>query len=505
MVGGGQQKTGLINWQALARQLLFIGLVIGLPVGIGTAPGIFRDGDVSWHVAAGDWIMKHGRIPTTDPFSFTAAGQPWVATEWLSEVILASAFRAAGYAGLATIVAGAMIALNAIIFFYLERRTSPLLLFTSVFAMNLVLAPFVMARPHVLAWPLLAAWTVLLLAYAEKGRPPPLWSAALLLLWTNLHTSFPLAAPVGAAIALDSLIDAKWKTLREWLIFALVSLLCLLANANGIAGILQPFHISNLDMLSVIGEWHPTTTHNTPEFFVVLLGGLGFLLWRGVHFQVGRLVVLLVMLGMAFVHVRHQSSFIIIAACIIPPLLLSKPATPTVPKPLLLAALPLLCARAIFPLTPPESAANPRHLIAAIPAELRGKPVFNGYTFGGPLILAGIRPYIDGRGEMYGDAFVSDYVNITNGDLQGFNDAVERYGIGWTMLPRSSKRLIDEIESSRRWQRLYSDDIGVLDVQIAGPSASEPPAKPGHDGRYDSIARVMPTQVDRTQENHRPK
>ena len=29
--------------------------------------------------------------------------------------------------------------------------------------------------------------------------------------------------------------------------------------------------------------------------------------------------------------------------------------------------------------------------------------MLNGYSMGGPLILSGIRPYIDGRGDMYGD------------------------------------------------------------------------------------------------------
>jgi hypothetical protein len=453
-----------LDWRLIEQQLLFIGFVIGLPVGIGTASPIFRDGDVSWHVAAGNWILNHGRIPTTDPFSFTAAGHPWVATEWLAEVIYASAFKVASYTGLAIIVAAALIGLNAIVFFYLQRRRAALP-WASLLAMDVVLAPMVMARPHVLAWPLLAGWTVLLLTYAEKDRPPPLWSALILVVWTNLHTSFPLAAPIGAAIALDSLIATKWKTLRQWLLFAFVSLLAISANANGLPALTQPFHISSLDMLTVIGEWHPTTTNNTPMFFAILLGGIGLLLWRGVRVPIGRLALLLSMLGLALVHMRHQSAFIILAACIVPPLVPAKSAARTVHKALLLAALPLLAARALIPITPPESPANPRGLIAAVPPELKGQPVLSGYTFGGPLILAGIRPYIDGRAEMYGDDFVMDYVKMTDGDVARFDRAVKRYGIRWSMLPRSNDRLIAAMESSDKWRRIYADQIGVIDVR----------------------------------------
>jgi len=392
-------------------------------------------------------------------------GHPWVATEWLSEIIYASAFKLAGYAGLATVVAAALIALNAIVYFHLERRSAALP-WASLLAMNVVLAPFVLARPHVLAWPLLAAWTVLLMRNADEGRPPPLWSALLLVIWTNLHTSFPLAAPVGAAIALDSLIQAKWKTLRQWLLFALVSLAAICANANGIAGLLQPFHISSLEMLSVIGEWSPTTTGNAPAFLLIVLIGLGVLLWRGVRVPIGRLALLLVVLGMAFMHVRHQSSFIILAACIVPPLLPAKAPSKRVSKAFLLAALPMLIARAFIPLTPPETAANPRRLIAAIPPNLRHQPVFNGYILGGPLILAGIRPYIDGRAEIYGDAFVLDHKKISDGDIGRFKRAVQRYDIRWVMLPRD-KKLVGALEASADWKRIYSDPVGVIYVRTA--------------------------------------
>src|SRR5215472_11590265 len=97
-----------LDWRWIEQQLLFIAFVIGVPFGIGTAPSTFRDGDTSWHIATGNWILSHGRIPATDPFSFTSAGHPWVATEWLSEVIFASVFRLAGYAGLATLIAAVL-------------------------------------------------------------------------------------------------------------------------------------------------------------------------------------------------------------------------------------------------------------------------------------------------------------------------------------------------------------------------------------------------------------
>jgi hypothetical protein len=463
---GGQEKTEITVRERLAGDLLFIFLVLGLPLGFASAPRTFGDGDTSWHVAAGRWIIANGRIPTTDPFSFTAAGKPWVAMEWLADLIYAGAFRLAGYAGLVAVVAAALMALHLILFSYLRRRIGPIGLAVTIIGMDIVASPFMLARPHVLVWPLLALWTILLARSAETGRPPPLWAALILTLWANLHGSFPIAVVIGGFLALDALVTAQWKTLREWLLFAGVSVIALCLNANGLAGILQPFHIAQLKMLNLIAEWTPSTPHNTPQFFAALLLVLGFLLWRGIRIPLGRLLLLLVMLGLAFTQVRHQSWFAIVAAVVIPPLVARQAEEPSgkIAR-LALAAVPLLVIRVLIPFTPPETVSNPRHLLAAIPPQLRTRPVFNEYTFGGPLILAGIKPFIDGRAEIYGDSFMTDYTDAANGDWDLFDRAVKRYDIRWTMLPHDRKKLIAELDRSGQWQRIYSDRIGVIHVR----------------------------------------
>jgi len=192
---------------------------------------------------------------------------------------------------------------------------------------------------------------------------------------------------------------------------------------------------------------------------------LGAMLWTGVRVPAGRLVLLLLLLAMAFTQIRHQGAFVIVAAAVVPPLFGTKSTTRGGFAMLGLAAIPFLALRAALPITPVENAANPRHLIAAVPAELRSQPVFNGYTFGGPLILAGIKPYIDGRADMYGDVFVTNYDQITQGDAARFNRAVARYGIRWTMLPPSNQPLIRALDASPRWRRLYVDRIGIIHVR----------------------------------------
>ena len=169
---------------------LFVCFVLLVPVALGSASGIFNDGDVSWHIATGQWILAHGQVPRVDPFSFTMNGHPWVAYEWLAEVIYAAGFNFAGYAGVSAIVILAMMILHGIVFAHLRPKVGPVAFLLAFMAMDVALVPFLLARPHVLVWPILAGWTALLLRARDEARPPP-WAAALLmLLWANLHGSF---------------------------------------------------------------------------------------------------------------------------------------------------------------------------------------------------------------------------------------------------------------------------------------------------------------------------
>lgn len=135
----------------------------------------------------------------------------------------------------------------------------------------------------------------------------------------------------------------------------------------------------------------------------------------------------------------------------------------------------------MIPLVPRETFSNPRGLIAHVPAELRSEPVLNEYAMGGPLILAGIRPFIDGRADMYGDAFFSDYLKIIDGDMPLFNEVVRKYGIRWTIL-QADNRLISLLDASPQWGRLYSDSVGVIHVRRTQGGKPPPACREDHKG-----------------------
>lgn len=441
--------------------------VLLIPALIGSSERIFNDGDVSWHIATGQWILDHRAIPHVDPFSFTWAGKPWVPIEWLAELLYASAYRLAGYSGVAALVTAALMALHAMV--YLNARRWIRLALLPIVAMDFALIPMLLARPHVLTWPILAFWLLLMMQAREYDRAPPLPAALLMTLWANLHGGFVFGLAIAALFGLEALVMSpdKARALRQWLIFGLCCAVAVCVNGNGFEGVIHPLRFTHLQMLPLIDEWRPSSPKVTPFFFGVLAAVLALIAWKRPRLCWTRWLLLAGFLGMAMLQVRHQAILAIVAAMILPRGF-AKPESDAVPLDqsvrwvTLTGAVLLVGVRLAVPLQPPDNDPNPWKLIAAVPRDLRSQPVLNGYSMGGPLILSGIRPYIDGRGDMYGDELVLGYYIIAHGNREAFAACVKRWNIRWAMIPNDSKPFIAMLDSTPGWRRIYRDKVGTI-------------------------------------------
>jgi hypothetical protein len=447
-----------------------VGLAIAAMVAaVAFSPSIFNDGDTSWHIAAGQWILEHWQVPDTDPFSFTFAGKPWHAHEWLAEVIMAGLYALAGWNALAVMTGAALAVVLFIIACEAVRAARPLPAVAIVVLTALVLMPFIVARPHVLAWPILVAWAVLLLDARDKHRAPPLAGALIMIVWANLHASFLLGLGIAAFFGLEAVVCEKGRarTVRTWGLFGLASLAACFAAPHPVSGLLYPLQVSGMQSLPLIGEWRATDLVQSPVFAVALVAILASAIALRSRVSPLRLLLLAVLAWLAMKHVRHQPVFILISVLVltrglrraVPPTRDSATLTKTVA----IAFLAIAGARAAMPVERHDSESNPLAAITHIPPQLRGEPVLNSYAFGGPLILAGIRPYIDGRGDMYGDAFMFEHQRLMRGDMAEFRSAAKRWGLKWTIVspldPLSAK-----LDSEPGWRRIYADRWAVIHV-----------------------------------------
>ncbi|MFI4933521.1 MAG: hypothetical protein ACHP7N_02790 [Caulobacterales bacterium] len=461
------------------------------------SPSVFTDGDTNWHVAAGRWIIEHGLVPATDPFSYTYAGKPWLAHEWLAEAAMTLAWYAAGWSGVVLLVGAAAGAAYAMIAAELRLWMGPVGQVIGLVLSFACLDAFLYARPHILALPLLIFWTRGLLAARRAGRAPPLALAPLMIVWANLHASYIFGLAIVGPFALEALIEAKDKVgpLRDWTIFGLASLAFALVTPHGIEGLIFPFMVLTMKILPNILEWRSATFDRPTLYEGALVATLFLGLWRGLRVPPLRLLLLVALTHMALQHIRQQAVLAALA-----PLLLAEPfgrslqpdrqgprlaqAIPWpdlrrwLPVPAIIAAvlaLGVVGARLAWPVVRRDNANVPVSAMAHVPPEIARQHVFNEYAFGGYLIFKGVHPYIDGRADMYGDDFVREYLAIMEGVQPDAAQAFKRWGIRWTILsPRDE--LVRQLDNSPKWRRLYADDFAVVHVAVDPPPPPRPKA-----------------------------
>lgn len=441
---------------------------------------ILNDGDTYWHLAAGAWMTEHRQIPHTDPFSYTFAGMPWVSHEWLSEIIMAQVYAWAGWKGLMLFTGGCFATLVGLMAWEIRRKLGPLGVIVTMICVFALIAPGLLVRPHVLALPVLALWTICLLRARERGVSPPLWLAPVMLVWANLHGSYVMGLVVAAVLALEALVEApkedRVQVVVRWGAFGLLSGLMCLVTPHGLNGILFPFQIMSMTSLPHIDEWKSIDFSTLGAFELVLLITLYVGFSRGVKVSPLRLLFLLLLLHMTLQHRRQEMMLAVLA-----PLFLAEPlarafrqeAPTLVPigahqRAVLIGVtaalgLGIAGARLMTPFSRGDSENTPVTALSSLPAAVTAQPVFNEYGFGGWLILKGVRPFIDGRADMYGDAFVGDHVAAARGDMVVFERLRAKYGIRWTIInPKSG--LARALDTSPVWRRAYQDKWAVVHV-----------------------------------------
>jgi hypothetical protein len=123
-----------------------------------------------------------------------------------------------------------------------------------------------------------------------------------------------------------------------------------------------------------------------------------------------------------------------------------------------------IAGRLLVPEVRVDGPTAPVTALAHVPATLRAQPVLNDYDFGGYLIFEGVRPYIDGRADMYGDAFVADDDQIQRASQSAMDRAIDRYHIRWAIL-RPDRPLTDALARTPGWKRTYADRYAVVLVK----------------------------------------
>jgi hypothetical protein len=498
---------------------------------------LLGDCDTGWHIRTGQWIAANHWVPARDIFSFSKAGDPWFAWEWLSDVVFA---WINAHGGLAAVVLFAMVLLCATftLLFGMARRKSNVIV-----AFFVTLLATVSSSIHWLARPHLFTLFFLVLFYwglenVRQGRtrlggvPYLAIFPAAMVLWTNLHGGFFVGILMICAYGAGELLQflflpdaqgrgAAGRRSRAYFLSALACLAASLVNPYTyhlhvhIAEYLgDPWNGQHIAEFLSLNFHHPTA-----QFFeAMLVLGLVAGYW---HVSRGRVIepILVVMWGhAALLAGRNIPIFAIVATPIAAGAVqgwldgasewrvaawvrrgiasfnsaAAKMAEMEAVGRWHLASVlgVALVAAVIWAPNPPRKFRpefDPQSFPAGALATLRGVPssrIFTTDQWGDYLIWSlypANRVFIDGRSDFYGDDFDNKYLDVLN-VRNGWEKTLSRFGINTILLPPDAP-LAGALKESSRWKVVYDDHISLVFRPSAKAWGGAVPVTASCDGR----------------------
>lgn len=457
------------------------------------ATGEISDPDFWWHLRTGQYILETGRIPHTDIFSFTATGREWVTHEWLSEALIYMLFRTGGFALLIVTFAAMITAAFALVYYRTEER--PFLAGFVLLLGALATLPTWGVRPQMLSLLLTSVSFLLLDRYQQKGDVRfaiPL--VPLTILWVNLHSGFALGLTLTAFYICGMVLEGLQSPLprpvdhriRNLLIIFVLCLLGVMVNPNGARMYSYPFEtLTSPAMQRYIQEWFSPDFHliEFQPFALLLIALIAGALWAR-----ARISATAVFLAMIFGYASLRSArnipiFVLVAVPILTTQLaeglrahgwLSNQVSmaPTRQGIGMLNGAFLLVLLGVISLRIYTVAANqakieqtrfPTQAASLIQSQNLAPNLYNSYAWGGYLIwrlYPQYRVFIDGRADVYGDAFIEDFLRIYRAE-PGWDEQLYARDVRLVLIEPDSP-LAHALANNSIWKQLYTDDHTAL-------------------------------------------
>ncbi len=460
----------------------------------------FGSNDTAWLMRTGQYIVAHGRLPAHDLFSWTCPDRPYMAYQWLFEVLLALVFRAGGAHGLwlsgmaATVAAG-------VVYFYLLpgqwlRFRAPLFIAFPLAALALS-PPWFFIRPQLVSHLFIPIFVDACERLRRTGDAGRLWYLPLIMvIWANMHPLWVVGLVIVAAYAVPDLFSPRPARAAgpRWAPAAvLAACACfVLANPYGPGLISYELYFQGQTNFKAVNELRPLIDHPSP-FFYPFLAYL-VLSWAALLARAKRVPLPgLLLSGFGSAAALAMNKFAPVAVlltwpyvgCAVAGLCRSAARGRLAPLAvacrqaasrwfsgagrLRLALLSVLVSVACFEARIPTAdyatiifAYNDVETFRFMAAHRFPSPrIFNDEPTGSLLIYFGLGPvFADGRVDFYGQEFCRQWIACVDGE-PGWQDYLSRYRVTQILIA-DNVVLYDELARSPRWLRVYDNGMRSL-------------------------------------------
>jgi len=508
-----QKHNPVLRLLPSLTDLAFLMPIVFLYAKMEGAKTMLGDGDTGWHIRAGEWMLANLRVPETDLFSYTMAGKPWYAWEWLWDAAFAWLHQQGGMTAVVLASVLVIAATFAMLFRLVARRCGNVLLAIGITMLAAAGASLHwLARPHLFT----LLFVVIFLSLLERARQGHVnalaWLLPLTVLWTNLHGGFFIGVMLTGCYAVGELAAAavtpdpsdRRAALARSAPYALAaagSLIVSLLNpytwhlhAHIVSYLSESYHFENINEFFSISFHHPAALYFEIMIVLAIVAG-----WRALMRRDFTSVFLLAgWMHLALLGARNIPIFMIVAAPVVAAalaeLLGDLAQAPVaawvrraadsfremaaevgemerVPRLHLVSAAALLLVTLISysPAAPRrfraeyDTKAYPSKALSLLATPGFAKAVFTNDEWGDYLIYRlhpNTKVFIDGRSDFYGPEFGRKYLDVMS-VKHDWQQSLDRYGVDAVLLPVDSS-LAGTLKESRRWRVAYDDGVAIV-------------------------------------------
>lgn len=496
------------------------------------------DLDYGIHIGTGRWILKNGKVPTTDPFTWSIPEHLYVAYHWGFQVVAAFLYEKCGHLGPVLLRFGVILITALALVKSLVIRNVDLVIAGLCGLLALVAGELRFAvRPEIFTYLFLALTLMIVDRWRVGNERALLWLPCIFMGWVNTHI-YILGLVLLAAQLLEQVFLKRID--RKFLVIVALSCVALFINPYGVDAVMEPIrlftrmnkdnlfaqHITELASPLAI-EGNSRRGIITTQFFawailLVLAVPASVALYRAK--RVADLIVLALFAGLSLIAVRNITLFVVVAVPIVTHGLSLFAATHSIRWEdtrrvvfhVVVAASVMLSFR-VWTGAWYAMQRRPVHMNATIErstlaldaaefierVDLKGKG-FNNFNVGGSLILgAPSHPiYIDGRNEVTGEDFFRSYLEILQ--PARFDTFLQSFNIEYVVLSHSNMmHLVRHLLAGDKWSVVYYDSVAVVFVRKDGPNgylplAALPAPIRGEEERWAYLKEIeiKPSYVD---------
>jgi hypothetical protein len=465
--------------RGLRLSSIWVGTALLLPAMVAFVSRL-STGDLAYGVRSGQIMLRTGSILRVDVFTFTAWCQPWLNQQWGTHVVFASTYEAMGWLGLA-LLRGAL-ATGVVAFTYAACRALGAQRRQGAWLALLSWVPHLGGQLRASFFGLLFFAALLWIVGGRAEHPRRLaWAVPLMLVWANMHGSFPFGIVVLAIAWLEDLVEGRES--RRTLIVTLLSLAATVVTPFGPAVWSYVIELSTDPLIrEVIPEWQPVWTQ-VPEgiafFCSAVLAVLVFLRnRREVPWPAWLQLGIFAFLGLT--SIRNLFWWAIVLAVTLARIPWAKRGARSDPRNrinvVLVGVLAVLPLAAMIRWLPYAGDDPPAHLLRfapeALTAELRsvlrpGEPFANPQAWGSwfELTLPNNPVYVDARIEVLPDDAQRSSIAISNAE-PGWEALLDDLPVRVLAVDRLTQPLLlDALRSQEAWRPVYADAGGMIYVR----------------------------------------